>query len=104
MQLTAASVDRDQLDQALGTVARTLGPDVKSVSYELRDDWSGDPAIFFHVVLADEACTPSRRKGVRGLEWEIVRSLSPLERWGVLPYFSYRSETDQKTLGERPWA
>jgi hypothetical protein len=72
--------------------------------YTLREDWSGDPAIFFRVLLSDRA---SRRdelhKATEQMEDAIMLRLEPLEQWGVLPYFSYRSQAEQAVLQEAPW-
>ena len=33
----------------------------------------------------------------------IVQHIEPLEQWGVLPYFSYRSQAEQAVLQTAPW-
>jgi hypothetical protein len=33
----------------------------------------------------------------------IVQHVEPLEQWGVLPYFSYRSQSEQAVLQGKPW-
>jgi len=103
--IARAFAQRGQLDEAIEELRSRLGPDVVRLRYTLENDWSGDPAIFFRVLLSDRA---SRRdqllSSTRQIEDMIVDSLQPLEQWGVLPYFSYRSLAEQAVLQEETWA
>jgi len=103
--IARAFAQQGQLDQAINDLRSTLGPDVVSLRYTLGQDWSGEPAIFFRIVLSDRA---SRREQLQNatsqIENVVVRSLEPLEQWGVLPYFSYRSPSEQAMLQEEAWA
>lgn len=38
-------------------VAELLKPDVQYIRFDIGRDWSGDWALFFRVVLSDEAST-----------------------------------------------
>jgi hypothetical protein len=97
-------IHREELDQAIHNIRPTLGPDVVDLTYTLGEDWSGDPAIFFRVVLSDEASRRDRLyKATSEIQSAIVQSIEPLEQWGVLPYFSYRSQAEQAVLLEKPW-
>ena len=104
MLIGKAFINREELDQAIHNIRPELGPYVVDLTYTLGDDWSGDPAIFFRIVLSDEA---SRRDRLYKLTSEIqnmiVQHLEPLEQWGVLPYFSYRSQAEQAVLQGKPW-
>ena len=44
-----------QLDQAIADMKPALGPDVVCLTYTLGQDWTGDNAIFFRIVLSDRA-------------------------------------------------
>jgi hypothetical protein len=103
--IARAFAQQAQLDEVLNALKPTLGPDVVSLRYSLGQDWSGDPAIFFRIVLSDRA---SRRdellNAANRIEDAIVRYVEPLEQWGVLPYFSYRSHSEQAVLQEEAWA
>jgi hypothetical protein len=104
VNIARAFIQREELDQAINNIRPELGPDVVDLTYTLGEDWSGDPAIFFQIVLPDEA---SRRDRLYKLTSEIqsmiVQHLEPLEQWGVLPYFSYRSQAEQAVLQGKPW-
>jgi hypothetical protein len=94
-----------ELDKAINDLKPTLGPDVMSLRYALGEDWSGEPAIFFRIVLSDRA---SRRDQLQNattqIENAIMQRLEPLQQWGVLPYFSYRSQSEQAVRQEEAWA
>ena len=100
-----AFAQQAQLDQAIDQLKQMLGPDVVRLRYALGQDWTGESAIFFRIVLSDRA---SRRDQLRNstsqIETAIVQHLQPLEQWGVLPYFNYRSQSEQTVLQEEAWA
>jgi hypothetical protein len=99
--IARAFVHQAQLHKAVDDLKPTLGPDVVRLTYDLGQDWSGEPAIFFRIVLSNRA---SRRDQLRNATNQItnmiVQHLQPLEEWGVLPYFSFRSESEQAVLQE----
>jgi len=53
--IAKAFAQQARLDEASNEVRRTLGPDVVSFRCSLGQDWSGDSAIFFRIVLSDRA-------------------------------------------------
>jgi hypothetical protein len=99
--IARAFVHQAQLNKAVNDLAPTLGPDVVRLTYTLGQDWSGESAIFFRIVLSNRA---SRRDQLRNATNQIanmiVQHLQPLEEWGVLPYFSFLSESEQAVLQE----
>lgn len=105
MYIARAFAQQAQLEEAIADLKPTLGPDVVTLRYTLGYDWSGEPAIFFRIVLSDRA---SRRdqllSATNQIENAIMQRLEPLEQWGVLPYFSFRSLAEQATLQEEAWA
>ncbi len=42
---------QEQVDR----IAHDLAPDVVRIRLNIAQDWSGDPAIYFRVILSDEA-------------------------------------------------
>jgi hypothetical protein len=105
MYVARAFAQQAQLDEAINDLKPTLGPDVVRLKYTLGQDWSGESAIFFRIVLSDRA---SRRDQLRNATNQITNAieqrLRPLEQWGVLPYFSFRSQSEQAVLQEEAWA
>jgi len=94
-----------ELAKAIEEIKPLLGPDVVRLTYKLEEDWSGDPSIFFRVVLSDRA---SRRSEIlaatRRVEDLMVDHMRPLEEWGLLPYYNYRSPTEQAARAVDDWA
>jgi hypothetical protein len=86
---------------AVARATQRLGPHILSVTPTLASDWSGEPAAFFTVVLSDAA---SRRdqllKVTNQVSNAIVQQVQPLEEWGVLPYFNFRSESEQARISQ----
>jgi hypothetical protein len=103
--IARAFAQRDQIDEAVNDLIPALGPDVVRLRYTLGEDWSGDSAIFFRIVLSERASRRDQLYGAtRQIESAIVQRLEPLEQWGVLPYFSYRSQAEQAVLQEEACA
>jgi hypothetical protein len=76
-------------------------PGVVNLRYTLENDWSGDPAIFFWITLSDEAA----RRAVlsqtsRRIMDFITQRLDPVGQWGLVPYFNFRSQSEQAHLKE----
>ncbi len=101
MYLTPAFVKRAQFEAAVAKVARRLGPDIISVTPTLDNDWQGEPAVFFLVILSDAASKRDRLLNVtQRVSDAIVRQVQPLEKWGVLPYFNYTNESEQSKINQ----
>jgi hypothetical protein len=74
---------------------------VVNLRFTIDDDWSGDPAIFFWITLSDEAA----RRAVlsqtsRHVTDFITQRLDPIGQWGLIPYFNFRSQSEQAALKE----
>jgi hypothetical protein len=76
-------------------------PGVVNLRYTVEDDWSGDPAMFFWITLSDEA---ARREVLsqssRRIMDFITQRLDPAGKWGLIPYFNFRSQSEQARLKE----
>ena len=90
---------QEQVDE----IARELAPDVVRIRFTADFDWSGDPALHFKIILADDASRsdrwPDLSERVRarlfdalGLSWS-----------GRIPYFRFRAESDQAKIKEASW-
>lgn len=104
MPVSTTSLSLDQIDAAIARVVEDMAPDVIRVRYSVGEDWAGSPAIFFRVVLSDNASRPSRlRRVTRQVSAAIGREVNPLD-FGLEPYFNYRSASEQAELREEAWA
>ena len=105
MIIPRAFAQQGQFSAAVAETEQRLSPHVVRIRYTLGQDWSGDPAVFFRIILSD---ADSRRDqlldATNKVSAAIVRHIEPLEQWGVLPYFSFRSQSEQAQLNEPAWA
>lgn len=92
-----------EIDAAIERVRTILGPDVVRIRYEIGEDWSGEPAVFFRVVLTDEAARHRLRDVGTKVVWELSRQLD-FPAMGLFPYHNFRSQSEQESLREPAWA
>src|ERR1700693_4787645 len=76
-----------------------LPPGGVNLRHTVENDWSGDPAIFFWITLWDEAAHPATlSQTARHIRSLITQHLDPVGQWGLIPYFSFRSQSEQEKL------
>jgi hypothetical protein len=84
------------LVKKLNRVRAFLPPDVVQWHYTVGNDWSGDPAIFFTIVITDDASKPENlRRVTTAITNLIAQKVDPLNRWDLFPYFTFRSQSEQ---------
>jgi hypothetical protein len=89
---------QEQVDR----IAQELAQDVVSIGFRVGRDWSDDPAIYFRVVLSDEASQLDRlAKTAKRVRETLFEKLSLLESTH-LPYFSFRSQSEQTKMQDNP--
>jgi hypothetical protein len=100
MNLPRGIAKRAELIKGIDELA-PLPAGIVNFRYTVENDWSGDPAIFFWITLSDEA---ARRevlsKTSRCIMDFITRRLDPVGEWGLIPYFNFRSQSEQASLKE----
>ncbi len=105
MYLPRAFAQQALFQAAVGQAALRLAPLVVDIIPTLGNVWRGEPAVFFMVILADAA---SRRdqllKVTNQASAFIVQQVQPLEEWGVLPYFNFRSQSEQARINQHALA
>lgn len=74
------------------------------VRHELNYDSTGDPAVYFRVLMPDSALETNILEATREVSWTIEEALDLREYWGVYPYFSFRSASEQEAMQEPSWA
>lgn len=103
MLMPAAIVQQEKIRAEVRAVEAELKPDVVRIRYDIGEDWSGQWAIFFRVMLSDAAAKRRLRKVATNVE----RSLSAridFPALGIFPYHNFRSESEQAQLREEAWA
>src|SRR5579871_4395699 len=94
--LPKAYVQQAEFAADLIAVEEQLRPSVVRIRYTFGDDWSGKPAVFFNVVLADFAAARDRLlDAMTQVTAAIIEQMDTEQQWGVLPYFNFRSQSEQ---------
>jgi hypothetical protein len=90
-----------ELIQSLADFGSQLPPEVVNWRYTIEGDWSGDPGLFFWITISDEAAQRDRLSDVsRRIHAAIEERLNPFGEWGLIPYVSLRSRSEQDKLQE----
>ncbi len=99
-------VNQAQLAQSVNDAIRSLNPwEVVRVAYSIGNDSTDDPAIFFRIVLTDAASREDRLADVtERVESTLSGSIRPIENWGLTPYFSFRSFSEQSSRNDPAWS
>jgi hypothetical protein len=97
-------VQKTQLDNIIAKAIRKLGKEAVRVNYNLGTDSTGEPSIFFRIVLTDAASREDKLAEVTSRIATILDEIRPQENWGLLSYFSFRSKSEQKKLNDPDWA
>jgi len=103
MYVPSAVTKQTEIDAVVNRVQQIVSADVVRIRYEIAEDWSGQWAIFFRVVLTDEAAGRRLRDVADKVVWELARQLD-FPGMGVFPYHNFRSESEQAALREPAWA
>jgi hypothetical protein len=97
--------EREQLAAAIANVERMLGEDVVRLRYTVGTSWSEQPAIFFRILLTDQASKRDRlREVISRIRAVIEEQVDPRNSWDLVPYYTFRSQSEQDMLKEPAWA
>jgi hypothetical protein len=99
----SAVAKQAEIQAAIDEVERSLAPEVVHIRYEIGEDWSGQWAIFFRVVLTDDAAKGRLRDVATKVVWGLSQRLD-FPALGVFPYHNFRSVSEQAALQEPAWA
>src|SRR5277367_5512848 len=92
-----------EIEAAIVRVQQAVGPDVVRIRYEIGEDWSGQWAIFFRIVLTDDAARLRLRDVAPRVVWGLAQQLD-FPGMAVFPYHNFRSVSEQAMLQEPAWA
>jgi hypothetical protein len=101
--LPTVATSRPEINAAVSEVVRLLAPDVVQVRFDIGQDWSGDEAIFFRILLSDEA-SQRRLHEVTSQVSGRLDELVDFRSMGLFSYYNFRSVSEQDALREEAWA
>jgi hypothetical protein len=95
-----------QQAQFFGAVSRlSLPPQVVGLTPTLGTDWNGNEAVFFQVVLADNAAPRNQLLALtKRISHDVIMQLNPNEEWGVWPYFDFITQSELARMKQPTWA
>jgi hypothetical protein len=93
-----------QITAAIRTVLSEEAPRVRYIRYSIDQDWTGEWAVFFRVLLSDEASDLDRRIEIGDRVISRIMDELDLPNLGMMPHFSFRTESEQAELKGRDWA
>jgi len=94
-----------ELVKKFDELAHVKIPGVVKWRYKFENDWSGDPAIFFWVTLIDDASRGENLRASRAAFADIAtQHVDLLNDWDLIPYFNFRSESEQAKLKGEDYA
>lgn len=103
MSLQVAAAKQSEIDQLVDEAKDELHPYVHHIKAELSSDWTGDPAVFFRIVLTNTAARGrSRFKIIERIRQHLREKIKP-EALGLLAYFNFRSQSEQAQLRDKSW-
>ena len=93
-----------QINAAIRTVLAEESPWVRYIRYSIDQDWTGDWAVFFRVVLSDQVASRTRRNEIVGCVISRITDELDLPNLGMMPHFDFRTESEQAELNDPDWA
>jgi hypothetical protein len=103
MPFPSAIAKQPEINAAVSEVVRLLAPDVVHIRYDIDRDWSGDWAIFFRIVLSDEASRTRLREVTKEVVWRLADRVD-FSSMGLFAYHNFRNVSEQAVLREEAWA
>ncbi len=101
----AGLINQGQLDAEIKSAVSKLGPEAVQVFYNWAEDWTGEPSIFFRIVLTDNAAREENLMDVTGrITTFLFDELRTIERWGLHPYFNFSSQSELKRYKDPDWS
>jgi hypothetical protein len=105
MVVPTGLVDQKQLAEHIAKAITKLGKEAVRVRYSVGPDSTGEPSIFFRVVLTEDASKEEKLVDVTDrIASVLFDEIRPYEKWGLLPYFNFRSESEQESRSDPEWA
>jgi hypothetical protein len=102
MQSSSVVVPDSLINDAISNVYRQLAPDVRRIRFDRRPDWSGDDAVYFRILISDDAAETRLRETFKKTV-SMLDSFLNLETLGFFVYYNVRSESEQAALREKSW-
>lgn len=101
--MSTTAIGPTEIDVAISEVVKAMAPDVVRIRYDIGTDWSGDPAIYFRIIISDEAGKMPR---LHEVATEVAKRLDErleILSTGFFTYYNVRTVSEHAVLGEDSW-
>ena len=92
------------IESGIQRATQALAPDVVRIRYSLEEDWTGDPSVFFRIVISDEAVQARRLADTAERIMEGIREEVRPDELGIHAYFNFRSFSEESNDPDPAWA
>ena len=92
-----------QINAAIRAVMAEESSYVRYIRYSFDQDWTGEWAVFFRVVLSDEVASRTRRLETGNRVISRIMDELDLPNLGMMPHFDLRTESEQAELKGKDW-
>jgi hypothetical protein len=93
-----------QIIAAINKVMAEESSWVRYIRYSFDQDWTGEWAVFFRVVLSNEVASRTRRNEIISRLISRITDELDLPNLGMMPHFDFRTESEQAELNGPDWA
>jgi hypothetical protein len=93
----------ERIEPVVRAVETDLKPHVIRIRYSVGTDWSDEPAVYFRVVLSDDAAANRLGEIANEVRKRLDGRLD-FSALGLRPYHNFRSESEQAALRDEAWA
>jgi hypothetical protein len=104
MSLPAAALQEPQIRSAVDQVVTDLADDIVHIRYDIGLDWTGDKAIFFRILLKNQASRGKRLPKATSRASALLREKMRAIPLDLLVYTSFRSQKEHESMPEKAWA
>lgn len=103
--LPAGVLKETEIAAAVAEVERSLAPDVIRIRFEIGQDWKEDWAVFFRVLLSDDAIsTKAKMREILKKTDQALNDRIDFDGLGLLHYRTIRTVSEQAKIKEKAWA
>ena len=102
LTLPLAIASKTEFDQAVSEVVQEMAPDVVYIRHNIAQDWDGDWAVYFRVLLSDEVGRARLHEVASKVESLLDQRLDPISM-GLFSYHNFRTVSEQAVIREESW-
>ena len=92
-----------EIAAVVAEVERLSAPDVAYIRFNISEDWSGEPAVYFRVVISDEAAKNRLYEVAKLVDSRLADRLD-YESMGLRAYPHFRTQSEQAVMRDKEWA